>query len=132
MWRGVLTATVSGLGACVYKVSGSSLTELLSRVFSLTLFLYNITSSKQANTNKLSLHSHKTNTQSTMVAFLELTSAVSQPFVIPSLSPVSQPSSRKNSDVSADDLNLAIANAALLGAAAPNNAHPRKNSLTLL
>ncbi|CAI4054825.1 hypothetical protein SUVZ_16G3160 [Saccharomyces uvarum] len=67
-----------------------------------------------------------------MVAFLELTSTVSQPFVIPSLSPVSQPSSRKNSDANVDDLNLAIANAALLGAAAPNNAHSRKNSLTLL
>ncbi|EJS41333.1 YPR036W-A [Saccharomyces arboricola H-6] len=67
-----------------------------------------------------------------MVAFLELTSAVSQPFVIPSLSPVSQPNSRKNSDAGVDDLNLAIANAALLKAAAPSQSHPRKNSLSLL
>ncbi|CAI4053763.1 hypothetical protein SKDZ_16G3010 [Saccharomyces kudriavzevii ZP591] len=65
-----------------------------------------------------------------MVAFLELTSAVSQPFVIPSLSPVSQPSSRKNSDANVDDLNLAIANAALLDASAAK--HSRKSSLSLL
>ncbi|QGN18104.1 hypothetical protein FIM1_4424 [Kluyveromyces marxianus] len=31
------------------------------------------------------------------MAFLVLTSEVSKPFVIPSVSPVSQPSSRKNS-----------------------------------
>lgn len=67
-----------------------------------------------------------------MVAFLELTSAVSQPFVIPSLSPVSQPSSRKNSDANVDDLNLAIANAALLDASASSRSHSRKNSLSLL
>ncbi|QHS76764.1 Spo24p [Saccharomyces paradoxus] len=67
-----------------------------------------------------------------MVAFLELTSAVSQPFVIPSLSPVSQPSSRKNSDANVDDLNLAIANAALLDASATSRSHSRKNSLSLL
>ncbi|AHY78206.1 AQG_2a_G0056370.mRNA.1.CDS.1 [Saccharomyces cerevisiae] len=67
-----------------------------------------------------------------MVAFLELTSDVSQPFVIPSLSPVSQPSSRKNSDANVDDLNLAIANAALLDASASSRSHSRKNSLSLL
>lgn len=67
-----------------------------------------------------------------MVAFLELTSDVSQPFVIPSLSPVSQPSSRKNSDANVDDLNLAIANAALLDASASSRSHFRKNSLSLL
>lgn len=66
-----------------------------------------------------------------MVAFLELTSDVSQPFVIPSLSPVSQPSSRKNSDANVDDLNLAIANAALLDASASSRSHSRKNSLSL-
>lgn len=67
-----------------------------------------------------------------MFAFLELTSDVSQPFVIPSLSPVSQPSSRKNSDANVDDLNLAIANAALLDASASSRSHSRKNSLSLL
>ncbi|AJW21329.1 ABH_G0055780.mRNA.1.CDS.1 [Saccharomyces cerevisiae] len=67
-----------------------------------------------------------------MVAFLELTSDVSRPFVIPSLSPVSQPSSRKNSDANVDDLNLAIANAALLDASASSRSHSRKNSLSLL
>ncbi|CAI4854021.1 AFI_G0055870.mRNA.1.CDS.1 [Saccharomyces cerevisiae] len=67
-----------------------------------------------------------------MVAFLELTSDVSQPFVIPSLSPASQPSSRKNSDANVDDLNLAIANAALLDASASSRSHSRKNSLSLL
>ncbi|CAI4852682.1 AVN_collapsed_G0055730.mRNA.1.CDS.1 [Saccharomyces cerevisiae] len=67
-----------------------------------------------------------------MLAFLELTSDVSQPFVIPSLSPVSQPSSRKNSDANVDDLNLAIANAALLDASASSRSHSRKNSLSLL
>ncbi|AJV98007.1 AIC_G0055800.mRNA.1.CDS.1 [Saccharomyces cerevisiae] len=67
-----------------------------------------------------------------MVAFLELTSDVSQPFVIPSLSSVSQPSSRKNSDANVDDLNLAIANAALLDASASSRSHSRKNSLSLL
>ncbi|CAI5010846.1 AVN_HP_G0118100.mRNA.1.CDS.1 [Saccharomyces cerevisiae] len=67
-----------------------------------------------------------------MLAFLELTSDVSQPFVIPSLSPVSQPSSRKNSDANVDDLNLAIANAALLDASASSPSHSRKNSLSLL
>ncbi|AJW07574.1 hypothetical protein H818_YJM1433P00313 [Saccharomyces cerevisiae YJM1433] len=67
-----------------------------------------------------------------MVAFLELTSDVSQPFVIPFLSPVSQPSSRKNSDANVDDLNLAIANAALLDASASSRSHSRKNSLSLL
>ncbi|CAI4036907.1 hypothetical protein SMKI_16G2020 [Saccharomyces mikatae IFO 1815] len=67
-----------------------------------------------------------------MVAFLELTSAVSQPFVIPSLSPVSQPSSRKNSNANVDDLNLAIANAALLDASASNHTQSRKMSLSLL
>ncbi|AJW02340.1 BCN_G0055470.mRNA.1.CDS.1 [Saccharomyces cerevisiae] len=67
-----------------------------------------------------------------MIAFLELTSDVSQPFVIPSLSPVSQPSSRKNSDANVDDLNLAIANAALLDASASSRSHSRKNSLSLL
>lgn len=39
-----------------------------------------------------------------MISFLPLTSDVSKPFVIPSLSPVSQPSSRKNSDASITDL----------------------------
>ncbi|CAI4925204.1 ANL_collapsed_G0057120.mRNA.1.CDS.1 [Saccharomyces cerevisiae] len=67
-----------------------------------------------------------------MLAFLELTSDVSQPFVIPSLSPISQPSSRKNSDANVDDLNLAIANAALLDASASSRSHSRKNSLSLL
>ncbi|CCF60572.1 hypothetical protein KAFR_0K02180 [Kazachstania africana CBS 2517] len=32
------------------------------------------------------------------MAFLELTADISQPFVIPNISPVSQQSSRKNSD----------------------------------
>lgn len=38
------------------------------------------------------------------MAFLTLTSEVSQPFIIPSLSPVSQPSSRKNSDATVNDI----------------------------
>ncbi|SCW00133.1 LAFE_0B10176g1_1 [Lachancea fermentati] len=48
------------------------------------------------------------------MAFLVLTSDASEPFVIPSVSPVSAPSSRKNSTASLD-----------AGAA------PRKNSLSL-
>ena len=40
------------------------------------------------------------------MAFLTLTSETSEPFVIPFLSPISQPNSRKNSDVSSADLDI--------------------------
>ncbi|EDO16588.1 hypothetical protein Kpol_520p9 [Vanderwaltozyma polyspora DSM 70294] len=52
------------------------------------------------------------------MAFLQLTSEVQQPFVIPSLSPVSQPNSRKNSCAS-DYSNIAVT-------------RPRKGSLPAL
>ncbi|QLG71481.1 hypothetical protein HG535_0B05230 [Zygotorulaspora mrakii] len=61
------------------------------------------------------------------MAFLTLTSDIQEPFVIPGLSPVSQPSTRKNSSASVTDLEVAMAfataNAASTG---------RKNSITLL
>ncbi|SMN18217.1 similar to Saccharomyces cerevisiae YPR036W-A Protein of unknown function [Maudiozyma saulgeensis] len=76
------------------------------------------------------------------MAFLTLTSEVSQPFVIPSLSPVSQPSSRKNSDASVKDIDeldriLSTGNmresAIVDGNAVNSNSNrSRKGSLSLL
>lgn len=73
------------------------------------------------------------------MAFLTLTSEVSQPFVIPSLSPVSQPSSRKNSDASVKDIdeldrilsNGNIRESAIVGEHS-NTQRSRKGSLSLL
>ena len=73
------------------------------------------------------------------MAFLTLTSEVSQPFVIPSLSPVSQPSSRKNSDASVKDIdeldrilsNGNIRESAVVGENATAQ-RSRKGSLSLL
>lgn len=61
------------------------------------------------------------------MAFLTLTSEIQQPFVIPELSPVSQPSTRKNSNASATELELAMAFATAHSAQTGRN-----NSITLL
>lgn len=78
------------------------------------------------------------------MAFLTLTSEISQPFVIPSLSPVSQPSSRKNSDASVKDIDaidrmLSSGNMAALKSSAVDSDttvdsqhRARKGSLSLL
>ncbi|CCC70378.1 hypothetical protein NCAS_0E03080 [Naumovozyma castellii] len=56
------------------------------------------------------------------MAFLQLSSEVCHPFIIPNLSPLSTPSTRKNSD----SVDLATA------AAVSTTTRPRKDSLTLL
>ncbi|GMM55488.1 Spo24 protein [Maudiozyma humilis] len=76
------------------------------------------------------------------MAFLTLTSEISQPFVIPSLSPVSQPSSRKNSDASVKDIdaidrmlnngNMASLQSSAIDASADSQHRARKGSLSLL
>lgn len=61
------------------------------------------------------------------MAFLTLTSEIQQPFVIPNLSPVSQPTTRKNSNASVTDCEAAFA-IACAGA----QLNGRKGSISLL